>query len=299
MKRNDAMALLAILGIQDDRRKLASAKPCAYLVRQLKHPEEVSTLRQVYGDRLFVLSLYSTYNERLHHLTDISKIDTQLAERLINRDQEDEYKKWGQRTRDAFELGDAFFRIDEPKCATAKSEAERYLDLVFGKPDLSPRPDEHAMYLAYAASMRSADLSRQVGATITKCQGDVVAVGANDVAQALGGLYWPGEHDRRDHALGFDSNSKHKLSIARDIFERTQPERKLDSKAWDAFFAALDGSPLLDITEYGRPVHAEMEALLSCSRNGIATRAAQLYCTTFPCHNCAKHLIDAGIKEVQ
>lgn len=41
-----------------------------------------------------------------------------------------------------------------------------------------------------------------------------------------------------------------------------------------------------------------MEALLSCSREGISTRAADLYCTTFPCHNCAKHIIDAGVKRV-
>jgi deoxycytidylate deaminase len=85
----------------------------------------------------------------------------------------------------------------------------------------------------------------------------------------------------------------------RDIFERTQPTMTTDPAAYEAFLKALDGSLLLDITEYGRPVHAEMEAVLSCVRNGILTRGARLYCTTFPCHNCAKHLVDAGIHEVQ
>jgi hypothetical protein len=41
-----------------------------------------------------------------------------------------------------------------------------------------------------------------------------------------------------------------------------------------------------------------MDALLSCARAGISTRAAALFCTTFPCHNCAKHIIDAGIERV-
>ena len=41
-----------------------------------------------------------------------------------------------------------------------------------------------------------------------------------------------------------------------------------------------------------------MEALLSCSRNSISCRKATLYCTTFPCHNCAKHIIAAGISTV-
>ena len=99
--------------------------------------------------------------------------------------------------------------------------------------------------------------------------------------------------------IGCDSNTRHKLAITRDIFERAQPEKKGDRSAYDAFLKALDGSLLLDITEYGRPVHAEMEAVLSCVRNGISTRGARLYCTTFPCHNCAKHLVDAGIREVQ
>jgi len=53
-----------------------------------------------------------------------------------------------------------------------------------------------------------------------------------------------------------------------------------------------------DLTEYGRVVHAEMEALLSCSRGGFSTAGTTLYCTTFPCHNCAKHIIAAGVLRV-
>jgi hypothetical protein len=41
-----------------------------------------------------------------------------------------------------------------------------------------------------------------------------------------------------------------------------------------------------------------MEALLSCARNNQSTIGATLYCTTFPCHNCAKHIVAAGIERV-
>jgi hypothetical protein len=41
-----------------------------------------------------------------------------------------------------------------------------------------------------------------------------------------------------------------------------------------------------------------MEALLACSRNRVSSRGATLYTTTFPCHNCAKHIIAAGITKV-
>ena len=35
-----------------------------------------------------------------------------------------------------------------------------------------------------------------------------------------------------------------------------------------------------------------------CARNGISTKGCSMYMTTFPCHNCAKHIIAAGIKKV-
>jgi deoxycytidylate deaminase len=52
------------------------------------------------------------------------------------------------------------------------------------------------------------------------------------------------------------------------------------------------------ITEFGRSVHAEMEALLACTRSGRSVRGAVLYATTFPCHNCTRHIIAAGISKV-
>ena len=60
----------------------------------------------------------------------------------------------------------------------------------------------------------------------------------------------------------------------------------------------LNSSRIKDITEYGRVVHAEMEAILACARSDISTKNAELYCTTFPCHNCAKHIVASGIKRV-
>jgi hypothetical protein len=41
-----------------------------------------------------------------------------------------------------------------------------------------------------------------------------------------------------------------------------------------------------------------MEAILACARTGTSTVNGTLYCTTFPCHNCAKHIVAAGIKRV-
>jgi len=53
-----------------------------------------------------------------------------------------------------------------------------------------------------------------------------------------------------------------------------------------------------NLTEFGRAVHAEMESILSAARRGVAIRGTTLFTTTFPCHNCAKHIVGAGIRKV-
>lgn len=45
-------------------------------------------------------------------------------------------------------------------------------------------------------------------------------------------------------------------------------------------------------------VHAEMNALLYCAKEGIAVKDCTIYVTHFPCLNCAKALIQAGINKI-
>ena len=47
-----------------------------------------------------------------------------------------------------------------------------------------------------------------------------------------------------------------------------------------------------------RTVHAELNAILNCARNGVPTVGATIYCTMTPCPNCAMAIIQAGIIEV-
>ena len=60
----------------------------------------------------------------------------------------------------------------------------------------------------------------------------------------------------------------------------------------------IDRSQIGEITEYGRMVHAEMNAIADAARLGRPVAGATLYVTTFPCHNCAKHIIASGIARV-
>ena len=45
-------------------------------------------------------------------------------------------------------------------------------------------------------------------------------------------------------------------------------------------------------------VHAEINALAQCAKYGISIKGATLYVTTFPCINCMKAIINAGIEEI-
>ncbi len=45
-------------------------------------------------------------------------------------------------------------------------------------------------------------------------------------------------------------------------------------------------------------IHAEMNAIIAAAKIGIALDGCVLYCTHSPCHNCLKHIIATGIKEI-
>jgi deoxycytidylate deaminase len=87
--------------------------------------------------------------------------------------------------------------------------------------------------------------------------------------------------------------------IAQEIADAlNQAERKWLSAEVDPdeLLSVILATRLGDLTEFGRAMHAEMSAILDAARNGRAVAGASLYVTTFPCHNCARHIIGAGIR---
>ena len=261
----------------------------AHILLSLKRPEEVQLLRAVYGSGFYLIGVFASETDRLQYLTRDKNIPWKDAWRLMERDQ-DEDAPYGQRSRKTFELADVFIQL---KSDEYKQQLERFLDLLFGHPYLTPEPDEHAMFLAYSAGLRSGQLARQVGAAIRSAGGDIVALGCNDVPAAGGGLYWPGPSDARDHVRGFDSNDQEQNKIVKDLLKRLSLTLDIDTA-----LKRLKNSRLMDISEYGRAVHAEMDALLTCARTGVSTVGSTVFTTTFPCHNCTRHIIASGIKRV-
>lgn len=47
-----------------------------------------------------------------------------------------------------------------------------------------------------------------------------------------------------------------------------------------------------------RTIHAEMNAILQCAKFGVATDGAEIYVTDFPCLQCTKMILQAGIIKI-
>lgn len=288
----DAVARAALLEVADrraQRAKSANTAPVAYVFWSLKHPQEVATLRLVYGGAFHLIALFASEDERVKELQNRKGITRADAEGHVARDREEPGKRRGQQTRDTFHRADVFLPWGSKP---DKDGLKRFVELLFGRPDLTPTEDEHRMFLAYASAVRSGELSRQVGATLVSADGDVLAMGANDVPRRGGGLYWPSEDDDRDIVRKEDSNVRVRRELLAEVAEQVAGKKD------EELALKLGQTKLKQITEYGRAVHAEMEALLACARGGQSSRGATLYVTTFPCHNCARHIIAAGVTRV-
>ena len=253
-------------------------------------------MRRIYGNGFYLFAIHSEGARRLENLT-ARGMENWQAQMLMTRD-EHEQIQFGQDIRGTFHLAD-FFVADENNDDKLRNSVNRCMDLIFGNPHLTPTFNEFAMFMAFASSVRSVDLSRQVGAVVAR-ETEILSTGANDCPAAGGGLYWPAfigdkvdDLPRgRDYKRGFDSNAKEKAELIQDIANGFPPPYRHQAKR------ILEGSRINDITEYGRMVHAEMEALLVCARRNVSCVGSSIYCTTFPCHNCAKHIIAAGIEQV-
>ncbi len=301
--RGEFLALAAAKSIFEARPDNADdrvRRRTVHVLRSIKHPDEVRALRRIYGSGFFLIGVIVQDDARRKYLGDDRGCKEEEINALLERDEHEEDpryfgsdgRNYGQRTRDTFQLADVFLPLDN------KTELERFLGLVFGNPFLTPRTEEHAMFMAFSSALRSGDLSRQVGAVIVSEAGDLIAAGANDVPRPGGGLYWATADDRRDHVRGEDSNEVQRTKILVDVLKRLRPPDREEAEWLESGKARLFASPLMDITEYGRAVHAEMEALMSCARTGASPKGGTLYSTTFPCHNCAKHIVAAGISRV-
>lgn len=332
-----ALARAALVSIRENRAVLTgnSNKPAsayAYIIHQLKHPREVELLRLVYGPSLVVIAGHALYGKRVESLAKrlaqkegqaVNGLFRSRAEEIIHVDEKQEIDDdLGQNTRDTYPLADYFANLGPE---SGENSVKRFVDLLFGHPFHTPVPEEFAMYQASAGALRSSDESRQVGAVIVSLShsrdvtgkvtkitnADVVASGMNEVPRRGGGFYWHEDSpDGRDQWLiaNYDEDraKQIKISALMQLIDKIREQKWLDeslekspsNQLANDLFPKLKGTQFMDIGEFMRPVHAEMAALIDSARRGVAVHGLTMYVTAFPCHNCAKHIIAAGLRKV-
>ncbi len=133
-----------------------------------------------------------------------------------------------------------------------------------------------------------------------------MATGRNDVPKFGGGLYSEDDNvspqskdyrcahrDQRCH------NDFHKL-LLKDKIKEILSDYINDGEALTEVSDRISKeTPIKSLIEYSRAIHAEMDAIVSVSRSGESIKkGSTLFTTTYPCHNCARHIIASGIGEV-
>lgn len=318
MEQEEAALSLGIQAIQLDRdsRKLES-KRRAYVLRSLKRKEEVELLRSIYGPAAIIISVYSPRSERVNRLSEKlatishrNRLDSYRteAEALVQRDEEEHDVEYGQRVRKTFPLADFFVEIGTG--IKTQESLERFIELVFGNLSHTPSLDEQGMAMAHLARLRSGSPARQVGAAIADLKGRILSIGTNEVPKAGGGQYWPGDtEDGRDYAYGaFDVSDKMRKNLLGDLLERIGKAKLLvkNCPSLDELLArkpseksseSIRESLIFDTIDFIRVVHAEASALFNL-RIPATEPGMTLYVTTFPCHECARHIVISGIKRV-
>jgi deoxycytidylate deaminase len=234
----------------------------------------------------------------------------------------------------ALSVDDTFHQADLFVNSENKDECEhaiyRLVDQIFTNPFGTPDTDERHMAFAYLASQCSAAFGRPVGAALVGDKGGLLSIGWNDPPAFGGGLYNnKSEPDYRDASMGRDVSDVHKVDAVHqflvnilnsdDWMRDISAVKDTDASNWLEQLASVTenlpivpksvakalpalrsvaSSRILNLIEFGRPVHAEMAALMAALRKGLSSVGATLYVTTFPCHECIRHIIAAGLERV-
>jgi deoxycytidylate deaminase len=270
----------------------------AYIVDQLKNPKEAGLLRDVYGNMFYLIGVLSGYERRKSNL--IKMMNPTSAESLIERDRAEE-NGGGQQLEKTLKMSDYFVRNSNDNTQELKKPLERFIGLVHGENGITPTINERGMYAAFSAALRSACLSRQVGASIIDEHGNIISTGCNDVPKPGGGLYETGQTDNRCvfKEGGICFNDKYKDKLRDEILKILKSDGINELIAEKLSDRIRSETRLRDLIEFSRAVHAEMDALISAARKGgTGVQGCTLFTTTYPCHNCARHIVAAGIKAV-
>lgn len=328
-KIRETRALAVNQPLQDGEPVEPDGKPRAYILDSLRHPAEVNLLRHLYQDAFVLIGVVCDADVREARLQDkLGNPPKAALQEFMKRDEKDDLKH-GQQVAKTFQIADFYVdntpdRFIYTESGQKKKEnpewdindkLSRLVRIISHDGIERPELAETAMHHAYSAQLRSACLSRQVGAALMDRDGNLLSTGTNEVPKAGGGVYGeifsdsiaaenskvkvPLDQRCSQRPDKYCSSTREQNAIIDTIIADVADLQPLTSENVTKLRQRLKHGRVGDTIEFSRAVHAEMDALLSASRSGGSTVGTRLFVTTYPCHYCARHIISAGVDEVQ
>ena len=273
----------------------------------IRNTSEVARLRDRFGYAFTLIGILSDNNARWGRIS-TAYTDQGLNQRHFLEDDDrdkDEEVEWGQQVELCMDSADVLIdNSSEVLLPKFQEKVLQYTDLVSGKNPRPATPGEILMNMAYSSSHSSKCLKRHVGAVLVDAGRAVVGVGYNE------------------NPLGTNpcvEEPQYNFGCYRDIVRNNHftllSQRGARCPVCGEGFGGVKGPPWrcsacqkkgkkTNLETFFFPdramnwctaVHAEVWALLSA---GDRARGGTLYCTTFPCFQCAEKLIQSRIKEV-
>ena len=85
------------------------------------------------------------------------------------------------------------------------------------------------------------------------------------------------------------------LSALIEAGERLRPFISRENVRLLPVIPSLGVTRIMNLIEFGRSTHAEMAAITEAARRGVAIQDCHMFVTTFPCHECTRNIVAAGI----
>ena len=272
---------------------------------------ELQEFRRIYP-RFFLVAICASKDERWKRLQLRGDYKDYSEFELDDRRDQNEDVSWGQSVQKCVDDADYVYFNDEhlvvspqgQECPnverierTLKERAEDFVPLMEGiQPGRSPTAEEIQIAAAYAQSRGSTCLKRHVGAIITidrNGQEHVVSTGFNENPPQIPTCQLEG-------ACYKDEDMRSKLRVRGEIIHCLRCGKKHEnmSEPWicdcgTSFKEWLHPNRNMELCT---AIHAEERAILSLGWRFV--EGATIYATTFPCFQCARLILDSGIKRL-
>jgi len=270
----------------------------------IRNLAEAKFLRDTFQN-FFLIAVWCTQVERWKRIQ--SEYNGSQTDFLMDDERDkDEELVYGQQVQlcvdnaDIVVSNEASYNSKPAAVGALKSKIEEYLSLLDGSKLRSPTQAEAAMAAAYTYSLRSLCIKRQVGAVIADTNGKVISVGYNENPEPVApcikqfhGCYkddWLHQHlDLQLKKSGSKcytcQESIPNISILGQTYKC--PNCKT---SFIRMYAPDRGMSRCTA------IHAENMAIMNAAGRNLD--GTILYTTTFPCSQCARQIVYAGIKEV-